>query len=324
MTEKIIIVGSGPAGWTCALYAARANLQPLVIEGAISEDNRLRGTLPLGQLNLTTEVENFPGFPKGILGPELMMAMKEQAERFGTRVLSEDVTGIHLGGEPFVLEDSAGTRHETQTVVIATGASANYLGLPSEGRFKNYGVSACAVCDGALPRFRNQPVAVIGGGDSAAEEANYLSRFASKVYLIHRRDELRASRVMAERTLTNEKIQPVWNSVVDEVLGTDTDGVTGLRVKNIKSGQMSDLPLTGMFVAIGHTPNTKFLNGQLQLDPKGFIVLKDPFRTFTSIDGVFAAGDVADPVYKQAITAAGMGCKAALDAEKYLVEKGIH
>lgn len=324
MTEKIIIVGSGPAGWTAAIYAARANLQPLVIEGSISEDNRLKGTLPLGQLNLTTEVENFPGFPKGVLGPDIMMAMKEQAERFGTRVISEDVTSIQLNHAPFTIEDSSGARHQAHTVVIATGASANYLNLPSEGRFKNNGVSACAVCDGALPRFRNHPIAVIGGGDSAAEEANYLSRFASKVYLIHRRNELRASRVMAERTLTNTKIQPVWDSVVEEIVGTDTDGVTGLRVKNIKTGHTSLLEATGMFVAIGHTPNTRFLNGQLQLDPKGFIVLKDPFRTFTSIDGVFAAGDVADPVYKQAITAAGMGCKAALDAEKYLVEKGIH
>jgi thioredoxin reductase (NADPH) len=324
MPEKIVIIGSGPAAWTCAIYAARANLNPLVIEGAISEENRLKSTLPLGQLNLTTEVENFPGFPKGILGPELMMAMREQAMRFDTRILTEDVTKVDLTRRPFVIEDSSGTSYEAHTVVIATGASANYVGLASEAKFKNCGVSACAVCDGALPRFRGKPVVVVGGGDSAAEEGSYLTKFASKVYLVHRRTELRASKVMAQRLLSNPKVEPVWDSVVDEVLGDDHHGVTGVRVKNVRTGQTRVLEAVGMFAAIGHTPNTKFLNGQLQVDAKGFLVLTDPARTYTSVDGVFAAGDVADPTYKQAITAAAMGCKAALDAERWLSEKGIH
>jgi thioredoxin reductase (NADPH) len=322
--EKLVIIGSGPASWTCAIYAARANLAPVVYEGAISEDNRLRGTLPLGQLNLTTEVENFPGFPEGIHGPELMMRSKQQAERFGTRVMTEDIVDVDLSRRPFTLTDTAGHTFKTHALVIATGASANYLGLESENRFKNYGVSACAVCDGALPRFRNQPLAVVGGGDSAAEEATYLTKFASKVYLVHRRDKLRASPIMAERVLANPKVEPLWNSAVDEVLGDDERGVTALRIKNLQSGETRTLPATGMFAAIGHTPNTKFLKGQLETDDKGFVVLKDPFRTTTSVEGVFAAGDVADPVYKQAITAAGMGCKASLDAERWLAAMGIH
>lgn len=324
MAEKIVIIGSGPAAWTCAIYAARANLSPLVIEGAISEDNRLKSTLPLGQLNLTTEVENFPGFAKGILGPDLMMAMREQAIHFDTRILTEDVTRLDLSRRPFVIEDSSGTSYEAHTVVIATGARANYIGLESETKFKNSGVSACAVCDGALPRFRGKPVVVVGGGDSAAEEGSYLTKFASKVYLVHRRTELRASKVMALRLLSNPKVEPVWNSVVDEVLGDDTHGVTGVRVKNVKTGATSVLEATGLFAAIGHTPNTKFLNGQVQVDAMGFIILPDPARTYTSVDGVFAAGDVADPTYKQAITAAGMGCKASIDAERWLSEKDIH
>ncbi|MCC6425105.1 MAG: thioredoxin-disulfide reductase [Phycisphaerales bacterium] len=324
MAEKIIIIGSGPAGWTSAIYAARANLRPVVYEGAISEENRLKGTLPLGQLNITTEVENFPGFPEGILGPELMIRMREQAARFETRILTEDITSIDLSRRPFVLGDSAGNRVETHTVVISTGASANYLGLDSEERFKNRGVSACAVCDGALPRFRNQPLVVVGGGDSAAEEGSYLTKFAHTVHLVHRRDSLRASPIMARRILDNPKVKPVLNSVVEEVLGDDERGLTGVRVKHVHSGQTQTIPATGMFVAIGHTPNTAFLNNQLKLDSKGFIVLTDPFRTTTSVEGVFAAGDVADPLYKQAITAAGMGCKAAMDAERWLAAMGIH
>lgn len=324
MAEKLIIVGSGPAGWSCAIYAARANLQPVVFEGAISEENRLRGTLPLGQLNLTTEVENYAGFPHGIQGPELMMKMREQAERYGSTIKTLDVVDLDLSKRPFKVTDSDGNVHHAHAVVIATGASANYLGLPSESRFKNHGVSACAVCDGALPRFRNNALVVVGGGDSACEEATYLSKFASTVYLVHRRDTLRASKIMADRTLANPKIKPVWNSVVDEVLGDDQQGVTGVRVKNIQTSDTTTLSATGMFVAIGHTPNTRFLRGQLKTDDKGFIVLKDPARTTTEIEGVFAAGDVADPIYKQAITAAGMGCKAALDAERWLAEKGIH
>ena len=324
MAEKLIIIGSGPAGWTAAIYAARANLDPVVYEGAISEENRLRGTLPLGQLNLTTDVENFPGFPKGILGPELMMAMREQSERFGARIVTEDIVDIDLSRRPFAMKDSAGAAIEAHTVIISTGASANYLGLESENRFKNNGVSACAVCDGALPRFRGKPLVVIGGGDSACEEGTYLTKFASEVYLVHRRDKLRASKVMAERTLANPKIKPFWNSTLEEVLGDDERGMTGVRLKNLVTGEMQIIESPGMFVAIGHTPNTTFLRGQLKVDDKGFVILEDPFRTTTSIEGVFSAGDVADPMYKQAITAAGMGCKAALDAERWLAAKGIH
>jgi thioredoxin reductase (NADPH) len=324
MTERIVIIGSGPAAWTCALYAARANLNPLVYEGAISEENRLKGTLPLGQLNATTDVENYPGFPKGILGPDLMEAMRDQALRFKTRVITEDVVKADLSRRPFVLKDSAGNTNSAQAVIIATGASANYLGLPSEEQFKNHGVSACAVCDGALPRFRKQPVVVVGGGDSAAEESIHLTKFASVVYVVHRRDQLRASKIMADRLLAIPNVKPVWNSVVEEVLGNPERGVSGVRVRNLLTNAASTLETHGMFVAIGHTPNTAFLQGQLQLDPKGFIVLNEPFRTLTSIEGVFAAGDVADPTYKQAITAAGMGCKAALDAERWLSEKNIH
>jgi len=323
-TEKLVIIGSGPAGWTAAIYAARANLNPVVYEGAISEENRLRGTLPLGQLNLTTEVENFPGFPEGVQGPELMIRMRTQAERYGTRIITDDIVSVDLKQRPFLLTDSADITTRAHTLVISTGASANYLGLASESKYKNHGVSACAVCDGALPRFRNRPLVVVGGGDSAAEEGTYLTKFASKVYLVHRRESLRASKVMADRILSNPKVQPVWNSVVEEVIGDDEKGMTGAIVKNLKTGHMQTLEAPGMFVAIGHTPNTRFLANQLDLDPKGFIVLQDPFRTTTSVEGVFAAGDVADPIYKQAITAAGMGCKAALDAERWLAEKGIH
>jgi thioredoxin reductase (NADPH) len=294
-----------------------------VYEGALTEENRLKGTLPLGQLNLTTEVENFPGFPGGVEGPELMIKMREQAAKYGTRIETQDILEANLQKHPFELKDSAGQTIRALTVVIATGASANYLGLPSEEKFKNLGVSACAVCDGALPRFRSKPLVVIGGGDSACEEATYLSKFASKVYLVHRRDSLRASKIMADRTLANEKIEPVWDSAVDEVMGNEDDGVTHVRVKNLKTGETRTLEATGMFVAIGHTPNAKFLNGQLDTDDKGFIKLKDGFRTTTNIDGVFAAGDVADPLYKQAITAAGMGCKAALDAERWLAHHHV-
>jgi thioredoxin reductase (NADPH) len=320
MAEKIIIIGSGPAGWTCAIYAARANLYPVVYEGAISEENRLRGTLPLGQLNLTTEVENYPGFPRGVLGPDLMLHMRQQAEHVGARIMTEDIVDADLSERPFKLTDSAGAVVETESVVICTGASANYIGLESESNFKNRGVSACAVCDGALPRFRHQPLIVVGGGDSACEEATYLTKFASVVYLVYRktRDKMRASQIMAERLLTNPKVKPIWNSVVEEVLGDDEKGMTGARIRNVVSGETQTLHAPGMFVAIGHTPNTAFLKGQLQTDAMGFIVLKNPAGATTSVEGVFAAGDVADPTYKQAITAAGMGCKAALDAERWL------
>jgi len=315
-----VIIGSGPAGWTCAIYAARANLKPVIYEGAISEDNRLLGTLPLGQLNLTSEVENFPGFPKGVMGPDLMMAMRDQAERVGTRILTEDIVSVDLSRRPFSLVDSTGETILSQSIVIATGARANYLGLSSESRFKNHGVSACAVCDGALARFRNRPLIVVGGGDSACEEGTYLTKFASVVHLVYRKShkQMPASPIMAERMLSNAKVKPIWNSVVEEVIGDDERGMTSARIKNIVTGETQTIDAAGMFVAIGHTPNTKFLNGQLETDPVGFIVLKDPSRTTTSVEGVFAAGDVADPIYKQAVTAAGRGCKAALDAERWL------
>ena len=332
MAEKLVIIGSGPAGWTCAIYAARANLNPVVYEGAISEDNRLRGTLPLGQLNLTTEVENFPGFPEGIMGPDLMIRMRQQAERFGTRIITEDIETVDVTRRPFVLKDTAGTTVEAHALVIATGASANYLGLDSESKYKNFGVSACAVCDGALPRFRNKPLIVVGGGDSACEEGSYLTKFASVVHLVHRRDTLnRASPIMAKRLLDNPKVKPHWNSAVEEVLGETVEAhggevlsMNGVRVRNLVTNETKTIEAAGMFVAIGHTPNTKFLGRQVETDSKGFLVLKDPHRTTTSVEGIFAAGDVADPIYRQAITAAGMGCKAALDAERWLAAKGVH
>jgi thioredoxin reductase (NADPH) len=322
-TEKLVIIGSGPAGWTAAIYAARANLSPVIYEGAISEENRLLGTLPLGQLNLTTEVENFPGFPRGIMGPELMISMREQAERYGSRIMTEDIISADLGQRPFVLKDSNGATIHAHSVIIATGASANYLGLESEGKFKNMGVSACAVCDGALPRFRNKPLIVVGGGDSACEEGTYLTKFASTIHLIHRRDKLRASQVMADRLLSSTKVKPVWDSAVEEVIGDEERGMTAVRIKNLKTGSTHTIEAPGMFVAIGHTPNTQFLNGQLKTDEKGFILLSDPARSTTAIEGVFAAGDVCDPIYKQAITAAGSGCKAALDAERWLAAEGV-
>ncbi|HET6246754.1 MAG TPA: thioredoxin-disulfide reductase [Tepidisphaeraceae bacterium] len=328
MAEKLVIIGSGPAGWTCALYAARANLEPLVYEGMLSGHE-----IPGGQLMATTEVENFPGFPNGIQGPELMLQMREQALRFGARVVTEHIVKADLSKRPFVMQDSNSEVCQAQALVISTGASANYLGIPSEEKYKNHGVSACAVCDGALQRFRNKPLVVVGGGDSASEEGNYLSKFATTVHLVHRRETLnRASKVMAGRILSNPKVKPHWYSVVDEVLGEiattplgdKVPNMTGVRLKNVQTGKTQTIEAAGMFVAIGHTPNTKFLNGQLALDDKGFIKLLEPFRTITSVEGVFAAGDVADPIYKQAITAAGMGCKAALDAERWLASKGVH
>jgi len=325
--EKVVIIGSGPAGWTAAIYAGRANLNPLVIAGHISAD---RAKIPGGQLMWTSEIENFPGFAHGIDGKELMKVLQTQAERFGTRILNEFVSRVDFSCKPFKIyhdNDFEGTE-ETVTlahaVIVATGASANYLGIPSERTYENNGVSACAVCDGALPRFRDQPVVVVGGGDSAVEEATYLTKFASKVYLMHRRDSLRASKIMADRALGDAKIVPVWNSVVEEIIGTPADGVTGVRAKNIVTGQSGVIEARGMFAAIGHTPNTKFLAGNVQLNEKGYIVLRDGFRSITSVEGVFAAGDCADAVYRQAITAAGMGCKAALDAERWLAEKGVH
>lgn len=346
MPEKVIVIGSGPAAWTAAIYSARANLSPLVFEGAITEENRLAGTLPLGQLALTTEVENFPGFPTGDLGayldsavaedrrgvlpphekhgvsgPELMELMRQQATNFGTRIITEDITAVRFDRHPFELTTSEGANHQALAVIVATGARANYLGLPSEERFKNKGVSACAVCDGALPRFRNQPVAVIGGGDSAVEEADYMSHFASKVYLVHRRNELRASKVMAQRAAENPKIEILWCRVVDEILGDDAKGVGGIRLKSTTGEEDLELTIAGYFAAIGHTPNTAFLGGQIELTEKKYIRLTMPHRMITSVEGVFAAGDVADDYYRQAITAAATGCMAALDAERWLAGK---
>ena len=323
--EKTVIIGSGPAGWTAALYAGRANLHPLVLAG----DGLTRERMPGGQLMFTTEVENYPGFVDGVDGQKMMAVLQKQAERFGARVHNVFVVRVDLGARPFRLwhVNELGGEEEkllqTQSVIICTGARANYLGLESERRFENNGVSACAVCDGALPRFRDQPVAVVGGGDSAVEEGTYLAKFASVVYLVHRRSELRASKIMAQRALSNPKIKPVWNTVVEEVLGNDNTGVTGVRIKNVQTGQRTTLECRGLFAAIGHTPNTTFLEGQLELNAKKYIVLKDPFRSWTSVEGVFAGGDCCDPVYRQAITAAGMGCKAAIDAERWLAEQGI-
>src|SRR5262249_34595490 len=316
MPEKTVIIGSGPAGWTAAIYAARANLQPLVFEGAVTEENRLQGTLPLGQLALTTEVENYPGLPSGdsreylrtalppdrqpywvqkgkpqtshgINGPELMELMRQQAVNFETRIITDDITAVDLRRHPFTLKSLEEQTIEALAVIVATGARANYLGLPSEDRFKNNGVSACAVCDGALPRFRNQPLVVVGGGDTAVEESTYLTKFASTVYLVHRRDKLRASQIMQQRALTNPKITMKWNRTLDEVLGTDEEGVTGVRLASTVDRQTEELPVSGVFLAIGHTPNTDFLDGQVELDEKGYIRWTKPQRTWTSVEGVF-------------------------------------
>ena len=320
--ETVAIIGSGPAALTAAIYAARAAMHPIVYEGAISEENRIAGTLPLGQLNLTTDVENFPGFPEGVQGPELMTNMRKQAVRYGTRIVTADVSDVDLSRRPFEITGGDGKRFKARTVIIATGASAKYLGLESESRYMNMGVSACAVCDGALPRFRDRPLVVVGGGDSAAEESTYLTKFASRVHVLVRRDELRASAVMQKRMLENPKVQMHWNTEVDEVVGDDERGVTGIRAHSNRNGDKSTIDSSGLFVAIGHRPNTAFLRGQLQTDENGFIKLTKPQQTHTSVEGVFAAGDVADPTYKQAVTAAGMGCKAALDAERWLTEQG--
>ncbi len=348
--SSVVIIGSGPAAWAAAIYAARANLTPLVIEGAITEENRLKGTLPLGQLALTTEVENYPGYAAGKLdafldsaidadrrkympphsghgvsGPELMELMRQQAMNFGTKILTDDVVEVNFRRHPFELVCLEGKRIQSQSVIVATGARANYLGLPSEERFKNQGVSACAVCDGALPRFRNKPLVVVGGGDSAMEESTYLSKFASTVFLVHRRDAFRASKIMADRTLANPKIQVKWNSQIDEVLGNDEQGVTGVRIRSTTDkSKHEELTAAGYFAAIGHTPNTDFLQGQLELTEKRYIKWTTAARTYTSVEGVFAAGDVADDYYRQAITAAGSGCMAALDAERWLASKGLH
>ncbi len=338
--EKVIIIGSGPAGWTAAIYAARANLQPLVLAGRPKSFPSL--VLPGGQLMLTTEVENYPGFPEGVTGPQMMAGFEQQAVRFGTRIVTDDglnpdvsdpddghtakyhdCKAVDFGSRPMKVMGEDDTVYRGHSVIVATGATANWLGLENEQRLARSGggVSACAVCDGAMPLFRDQELGVIGGGDSAVEEATYLTKFASKVYMIHRRGELRASKIMVQRASDNAKIEVLWNKIVVDVLGDAR--ISGVRLKDTKTGEESELPLGGLFMAIGHTPATGFLEGQLAVDEKGYVKLADQYRTTTSVDGVFAAGDVADSVYRQAVTAAGMGCKAALDAERWLAEQGI-
>lgn len=303
--ENVVIIGTGCAGLTAALYTARANLNPLV----------LTGTMPGGLLTTTSIVENFPGFPEGIDGYELMTRMQKQAERFGARVQFATVEAVDVSKQPFALTVD-GERVETQTIIIASGAGHRHLGLPSEDLLEKKGVTYCATCDGALPIFRNQPLVVVGGGDSACEEASYLTRFGSVVYLIHRRDSLRASKIMADRTLSNPKIKPVWDSVVTEVLDVKQDKVTGVRIKNLKTEKESTLDCSGVFVAIGHVPNTQLFQGVIDMDENGYIIPKE--GSATNVTGVFVAGDCSDHVYRQAITAAGMGCAAAIDAERYL------
>ena len=309
--ENVIIIGSGPAGDTAALYTARANLSPCLFEGELSKE-----ILPGGQLMTTTEVENYPGFPEGVTGPELVDRIKRQAERFGARFIDKTVTRVDFSRHPFAIV-SGEESWETKSVIIATGATARYLGIASEEKFMNRGVSACATCDGALPRFRNKPVVVVGGGDTAMEEALFLTKFAGRVHVIHRRDKFRASPIMADRVCAHPKVAVEWNSVVDEVLGDDKTGVAGVRVKDVQTGQTREIECTGYFAAIGHTPNTDLFVGILEMDETGYLVTK-PNSSYTKIPGVFAAGDVQDRVYRQAITAAGSGCMAALDCVRWL------
>jgi thioredoxin reductase (NADPH) len=307
--EKLAIIGSGPAGYTAALYAARANLSPVLFEGM----------QPGGQLTITTEVENYPGFAEGVMGPELMERMKAQAERFGTRFVPGEITRVDLSVRPFRLW-SEEAEYTADAVIVATGASAKWLGIPSEKAYQGKGVSACATCDGFF--FRGVEVAVVGGGDTAVEEASFLTKYATKVFLIHRRGELRASKVMQERARKNPKIEFVWNAGVEEVLG-DGKAMTGLRLKSTKDGKTWEMKVQGLFLAIGHEPNTAVFKGQLEMNEVGYLNVQAP-TTRTSREGVFASGDVADPIYRQAVTAAGSGCASAIDAERWLGEQGIH
>jgi thioredoxin reductase (NADPH) len=306
--EKVVIIGTGCAGLTAALYTARANLNPLV----------LTGTMPGGLLTTTSIVENFPGFPEGIDGYELMTRMQKQAERFGARVKFGTVESVDLTREPFFVTVD-GETVSTETIIIASGAGHRHLGIESEHLLEKKGVTYCATCDGALPMFRNKPLVVVGGGDSACEEATYLTRFASAVHLIHRRDTLRASRIMAERTLAHDKIKPIWDSVVTEVLDVKQGKVTGVRLKNLKTNKETVLECAGVFVAIGHVPNTQIFRGMIDMDEMGYITPKE--GTMTNVPGVFVSGDCSDRVYRQAVTAAGMGCAAAIDCERYLAAR---
>ncbi|TSA23472.1 thioredoxin-disulfide reductase [bacterium] len=305
--HKVIIIGSGPAGLTAALYTARASLNPVVFEGI----------QPGGQLTITTEVENFPGFPEGVMGPALMDLIRQQAQKFGAKSIYQEVTEVDFSKRPFKVV-SDGAEYFAETVIVSTGASAKLLGIPSEAEYMGYGVSACATCDGSF--FKNQNVVVVGGGDTAIEEASFLTKFASKVSIVHRRNELRASKVMQQRAFSNPKIEFVWDSAVDEVLGKNEGGkksLTGVRLKNLKTGVLTDFACDGLFLGIGHQPNTKLFEGKLDMDPVGYLITK-PHSTATNIPGIFAAGDVADPTYRQAVSAAGTGCMAAIDAERFL------
>ena len=304
--RKVIIIGSGPAGLTAGLYAARANLNPLVLEG----------TQPGGQLTITTDVENYPGFPDGILGPELMDKMRHQASRFGAECKYETVSEVDFSERPFKIKTEKG-EYIGDSVIISTGASALFLDVPGEKEYMGRGVSACATCDGFF--FSNQEIVVVGGGDTAMEEATYLTKFAKKVHVVHRRDELRASKTMQDRAKKNEKIEFIWDTVIDEIVG-DENAVNGVKLRNIKTGEESDFPVEGVFMAIGHTPNTSIFKGKLDMDDVGYLKLENG-STKTNIEGVFAAGDVADHVYRQAVTAAGTGCMAAIDAERWLEEQ---
>ena len=311
--KNVVIVGSGPAGHTAAIYSARANLTPFMFEGYVI------GGSAGGQLTTTTDVENYPGFPEGIEGPELMQLFRKQSERFGTEMVQEDVISVDFSQRPFVLK-SESREVKAHSVIISTGATAKRMGVPNEEKMWNNGMSACAVCDGALPMFRNQPLMVIGGGDTAVEEATYLAKFGSIVYLVHRRDQLRASKIMQDRALKHPKLEILWDTVLEDALGEDY--LTGASLKNIKTGQVRQVEVAGLFYAIGHTPNTSIFNGQLDLDDAGYIKLKLGTQE-TNIEGVFAAGDVHDHKYRQAITAAGTGCAASLEAERWLAEKGL-
>jgi thioredoxin reductase (NADPH) len=307
MAENVVIVGSGPAGLTAALYTARANLEPLIIEGAA----------PMGQLMLTTEVENYPGFPDGILGPELMEKFRAQAERFGAKFITADADSVDLSKRPFAVQVGDAT-YEAKSLIVSTGATARMLGIKGEREYLGRGVSTCATCDGFF--FRGVPLVVVGGGDSAMEEASFLTRFASQVTVVHRRNTLRASKIMQDRAFANEKIAFIWDTDVKEVKGADGK-VTTLELQNVETGELNDIDVGGLFVAIGHDPNTALFKGQLELNENGYIKVQHP-NTNTSVEGVFAAGDVVDHIYRQAVTAAGMGCSAAIDAERWLEAQG--